>query len=233
MMTLRQSDKRGLTDMGWLKSRHTFSFGEYFDKTEMGFGDLRVINEDRIQGGTGFPTHGHRDMEIISYVLNGALDHKDSMGTASTILPGEVQRMSAGTGVRHSEHNHLKDQETHFFQIWIMPAEDGLKPGYAQKDFSKELATGNLFLAASKDGREGSITLNQDANLYLARPTAGTKLDLTLHWDRKGWIQLASGELKVGDQKLSEGDGLAIWEENSFNVLAEKDSHFLYFDLPG
>jgi len=232
-MTLWKSGERGLSDLGWLKSRHSFSFGEYFDEARMGFGDLRVINEDRIQGGTGFSTHGHRDMEIISYVLKGALDHKDSMGTAATILPGEVQRMSAGTGVRHSEHNHLKDEETHFFQIWILPDADNLKPGYAQKDFSKQLEKGKPFLAASKDGREGSITLNQDANLYLARPVAGEKLDLPLHWDRKGWLQLASGELIVNGQKLDEGDGLAISEESAVKVEAVKDSHFLYFNLPG
>jgi len=233
MLTLRKSGERGVSDLGWLKSRHTFSFGEYFDDAQMGFGDLRVINEDRIEGGTGFPTHGHRDMEIISYVLNGALDHKDSMGTAATILPGEVQRMSAGTGVRHSEHNHLKDLETHFFQIWILPDSDNLKPSYAQKDFSKELAKGKLFLAASKDGREGSITLNQDANLYLARLKAGEKLDLPIHWDRKAWLQLASGELTVNSLKLSEGDGLAIHEEGAVHAQVEKDSHFLYFNLPG
>lgn len=233
MMLLRPSDKRGLTHLEWLKSRHSFSFGEYFDKAQMGFGDLRVINEDRIKGGSGFHTHDHRDMEILSYVIAGALDHKDSMGTATTILPGEVQRMSAGTGIKHSEHNHLKDQETHFFQVWIMPEEDGLKPGYAQKDFSKELAAGKLFLAASKDGREGSLTLNQDASFYLARPKAGTEMGMKLHWDRKGWLQLAAGELKVGDQKLSEGDGLAIWEENEFSIQVVKDSHFLYFDLSG
>jgi redox-sensitive bicupin YhaK (pirin superfamily) len=233
MMTLWKSGERGLSDLGWLKSRHSFSFGEYFDEARMGFGDLRVINEDRIQGGTGFSTHGHRDMEIISYVLKGALDHKDSMGTAATILPGEVQRMSAGMGVRHSEHNHLKDGETHFFQIWILPDADNLKPGYAQKDFSKQLEQGKLFLAASKDGREGSITLNQDANLYLARPGAGEKLDLPLHWDRKGWLQLASGELTVNGQKLAEGDGMAISEESAVKVQAVEDSHFLYFNLPG
>ncbi len=233
MMTLRKSSERGLSDLGWLKSRHSFSFGEYFDDAQMGFGDLRVINEDRIQGGTGFSTHGHRDMEIISYVLSGALDHKDSMGTASTILPGEVQRMSAGTGVRHSEHNHLKDQETHFFQIWILPEEDNMKPGYAQKDFSKELGQGKLFLAASKDGREGSITLNQDANFYLGQLKAGEKADLPMHWDRKGWLQLASGELEVNGLRLSEGDGLAISEEGAVNIQVLKDSHFLYFNLPG
>src|SRR5258708_6746273 len=232
MMTLRQSDKRGFTDMGWLKSRHTFSFSEYFDKAQMGFGDLRVINEDRIHGGTGFPTHGHRDMEIISYVLTGALEHKDSMGTASTILPGEVQRMSAGTGVRHSEQNHLPDLETHFFQIWIIPEAQGLKPGYAQKDFSKELGRGKLFLAASKDGREGSITMNQDADLYLARPKAESVIELPINRGGKGWLQVASGELKVGKLLLKDGDGLAFSDETAVSVEAKKDSHFLYFDLP-
>ena len=233
MLTLRGSKDRGLADMGWLKSRHTFSFGGYYDEGQMGFSVLRVINEDRIQGGTGFSTHGHQNMEIISYVLTGALDHKDSMGTAATILPGEVQRMSAGTGVRHSEHNHLLDIETHFFQIWILPEADGLKPGYAQKDFAKQLAKGDLFLAVSQDGRDDSITMNQDANLYLAKPPAGKKLVLPLPKGRKGWLQLATGELKVGSQKVSGGDGLAIEDEKQLEVLAVTDAHFLFFDLPG
>jgi redox-sensitive bicupin YhaK (pirin superfamily) len=232
MLTLRGSKDRGLADMGWLKSRHTFSFGQYYDEGQMGFSVLRVINEDRVQGGTGFSTHGHQDMEIISYVLNGALLHKDSMGTKATILPGEVQRMSAGTGVRHSEHNHLTDIETHFFQIWILPEADGLKPGYAQKDFTKQLLKGDLFLAVSHDGRDGSITMNQDANLYLAQPKAGSKLALPLPRGRKGWLQMASGELKVGSQKMSAGDGLAIADEKQLEAQVEMDSHFLFFDLP-
>lgn len=232
-MTLRRSADRGHSDLGWLNSRHTFSFSDYHDEAHMGFGVLRVINEDRIQGGTGFSTHGHRDMEIISYVLSGALEHKDSMGTAATILPGEVQRMSAGTGVRHSEQNHLKDKETHFFQIWILPEADSLKPSYAQKDFSKELASGKLFLAASRDGREGSITLNQDAQLYLAKMDKGASLTLPIQKDRKGWLQLASGELEVGGYKLSPGDGLAVWDESSLGVKIETNAHFLYFNLPG
>jgi len=232
MRTLKRSADRGLTDIGWLKSRHSFSFGEYFDESEMGFGVLRVINEDRIQGGTGFPTHGHRDMEIISYVLSGALEHKDSMGTASTILPGEVQRMSAGSGVRHSEQNHLPDQETHFFQIWLLPEAQGLKPGYAQKVFSKEISRGTLFLAASRDGRDGSITLNQNADLYLAKPRAGTSFELPFDRGGKGWLQLASGELQVGDHLLKDGDGLSFSGERPPLVQARKDSHLLYFDLP-
>jgi redox-sensitive bicupin YhaK (pirin superfamily) len=232
MLTLKRSTDRGLTDIGWLKSRHTFSFGGFYEEDSMGFSVLRVINEDRIRGGTGFSTHGHRDMEIISYVLNGALEHKDSMGTASTILPGEVQRMSAGTGVRHSEQNHLPDLETHFFQIWIIPEAEGLKPGYAQKDFSRELAEGKLFLAASRDGREGSITINQDADLYLARPKAGSVIELPFNRGGKGWLQVVSGELKVGDHLLRDGDGLAISDEATVSVQVKKDSHFLYFDLP-
>lgn len=232
MMTLRKSSERGLSDLGWLKSLHTFSFGEYFEDAQMGFSDLRVINEDRIQGGTGFQTHGHRDMEIISYVLEGALEHKDSMGTSAVILPGEVQRMSAGTGVRHSEQNHLKDKETHFFQIWVLPNANGLKPGYAQKDFSKELALGKLFLAASQGGKEGSISLNQDANLYLAKPKTGETLDLPIAGNRKGWLQLVQGELTVNGQQVQTGDGLAMSGEASVKVQVEKDSHLLYFNLP-
>jgi hypothetical protein len=232
MMTLRKSGDRGLSDLGWLHSQHTFSFSDYYEEAQMGFGDLRVINEDRIQGGTGFGTHGHRDMEIISYVLSGALDHKDSMGTAATILPGEVQGMSAGTGVRHSEQNHEKDKETHFFQIWILPEKEGLKPGYAQKDFSKELASGKLFLAASQNGKEDSITLNQDVRFYLAKMGAGEKVKLPLPKGRKGWLQLASGELLVGPHKLSAGDGLALSKEESPEAKIGKDAHFLFFDLP-
>ena len=232
MMTLRKSGDRGLSDLGWLHSQHTFSFSDYYEEAQMGFGDLRVINEDRIQGGTGFGTHGHRDMEIISYVLSGALDHKDSMGTAATIFPGEVQRMSAGTGVRHSEYNHEKDKETHFFQIWILPEKEGLKPGYAQKDFSKVLASGKLFLAASRNGVEDSITLNQDVRLYLAKMGTGEKVKLPLQKDRKGWLQLASGELSVGPNKLSAGDGLSLSNEVSPEVKIVKDAHFLFFDLP-
>jgi redox-sensitive bicupin YhaK (pirin superfamily) len=232
MITVRPAQERFLTEIGWLKSFHTFSFGEHQDPNHMGFSDLRVINEDRIQGGTGFSTHGHRDMEIISYVLSGALEHKDSMGTAATILPGEVQRMSAGTGVRHSEQNHLKDKETHFFQIWVLPEADGLKPGYAQKDFSKPLAEGKLFLAASKAGREGSITLNQDVDLYIAKPKQGTRLNLSLRPGRKGWLQLASGELTLNGQKISRGDGAAVDGETQLAVEVQKDAHFLFFDLP-
>lgn len=233
MMTLRKSGARGFSDLGWLHSQHTFSFGDYHDEAQMGFGDLRVINEDRIQGGTGFGTHGHRDMEIISYVLCGALDHKDSMGTAATIFPGEVQRMSAGTGVRHSEFNHLKEEETHFFQIWILPEKEGLNPSYAQKDFSKGLALGKLFLAASPNGKEGSITLNQDVLFYLAKVKAGEKVKLPLPKDRKGWLQLASGELSIGPHKISPGDGVALSQEESPEVNVGKDAHFLFFDLLG
>jgi len=232
MITVRTAQERFLTEIGWLKSFHTFSFGEYQDPNHMGFSDLRVINEDRIQGGTGFSAHGHRDMEIISYVLSGALEHKDSMGTAATILPGEVQRMSAGTGVRHSEQNHLKDKETHFFQIWVLPKANGLTPGYAQKDFSKQLAEGKLFLALSQDGRDGSITMNQDVDLYLAKPTEGTRLNLSLRAGRKGWLQLASGELTLNGQKISRGDGAAIDGETQLTVETIKNAHFLFFDLP-
>jgi redox-sensitive bicupin YhaK (pirin superfamily) len=232
MLTLRRSNDRGLAELGWLKSRHSFSFGHYYDEKHSGFSVLLVINEDRILGGTGFPTHGHQNMEIISYVLSGALLHKDSMGTEAVILPGEVQRMSAGTGVKHSEYNKLKDKETHFFQIWILPEAEGLKPGYAQKDFSKQLAKGDLFLVVSHDGREGSLTMNQDANLYLAKPKAGTSLKLPLAKGRKSWLQLAEGGLKVGNQKLSAGDGLAIENEKQLDVVVEKDAHFLFFDLP-
>ncbi len=232
MITVRSSRERFLTEIGWLKSLHTFSFGEHQDTNHMGFSDLRVINEDRIQGGTGFSTHGHKDMEIISYVLSGALEHKDSMGTAAVILPGEVQRMSAGTGVRHSEQNHLKDQETHFFQIWVLPEANGLKPGYAQKDFSRQLDEGKLFLVLSKEGREGSLTMNQDVDLYLAKPQEGTRLDISLRQGRKGWLQLAAGQLSLNGQKVDQGDGVAISGENQLRIEVEKNSHLLFFDLP-
>lgn len=231
MLTIRRSNERGHADHGWLKSMHTFSFANYYDPAHMGFRDLRVINEDRIEGGTGFGTHGHADMEIISYVLDGALEHQDSMGNKTTIRPGEVQRMSAGTGVRHSEYNAIKDRVSHFFQIWILPNRRGLNPGYGQKSFESELQSGRLVLVVSQDGRDGSIPIAQDADLYIARPKKGASLDFKLRGDRYVWIQVVKGDLKVNEAELSTGDAVAISQEKALEILAKTDAEFLLFDL--
>ncbi len=231
MLKFRKSDDRGAADHGWLKSRHTFSFADYRDPNQMGFRSLRVINEDRIAGGTGFGSHPHRDMEIISYVVKGGLQHKDSMGTVATILPGEVQRMSAGTGVVHSEHNaHAKD-ETHFFQIWIQPHAQGLKPGYGQKSFATELATRELVLVVSMDGRDGSISINQDADMYISRLKTNAQLEFHLRPTRGVWIQVIQGTLAINSQNLNSGDAVAIENEASMNLKAQEECEFILFDL--
>jgi len=190
MLEVRRATDRGLGDHGWLKSRHSFSFADYYDPERMGFGDLRVINEDRIEGGTGFPTHGHRDMEIISYVISGGLEHQDSMGNKTRILPGEVQRMSAGTGVSHSEYNAFQDRPTHFMQIWIQPERRGLKPGYGQKSFEGELKEKNLVLVVSRSGRDGSIEIAQDADLYLSRSSESKTIQFEVRQGRRIWLQM-------------------------------------------
>ena len=238
MMTARKSQDRGSFDHGWLKTFHTFSFAQYYDPDFTGYSVLRVINEDRIRGGAGFPTHSHKDMEILTYVVEGALEHKDSMGHATVIRPGEVQRMTAGTGVRHSEFNHLKDGETHLLQIWLIPNENSLEPSYEQKDLSK--TSENLALIASSDGREGSITIHQDASVYAGRcsnRSIGQKFLLPLLASRHGWLQVISGEVKlVGDSGkftvAHSGDGVAIEEEIKIIVECSHGSHFLFFDLP-
>lgn len=232
MIQVRKSNDRGLAEHGWLKSRHTFSFAEYYDSKFMGFGPLRVINEDRIAGGTGFGAHGHKDMEIISYVIDGALKHQDSMGTDAVIKPGEVQRMSAGTGVRHSEQNDLKDKETHFMQIWIMPEENGVKPGYGQKSFSSDFACSDLILVASKLGRNGSITINQDVDMYVAKTQDVGEKIINTYKHRLFWVQVIKGEVTIDDTKLTTGDGAGISEVETLKLTWGKDAEFIVFDLP-
>jgi quercetin 2,3-dioxygenase len=232
MIQIRKSEERGRANHGWLDSKHSFSFAEYYDPQHMGFRSLRVINEDRIVGGSGFATHPHRDMEIISYVITGALEHKDSMGNSTVIRPGEVQRMSAGTGVRHSEFNHFADRETHFFQIWILPNRAGLSPGYGQKSFEKDLAEKNLVLVVSEDGRDGSIEINQDADLYISRLNKGESLNFNLRPQRHTWIQVVKGEITVNSKILKAGDGLsATAEATTLALVAQENSELLLFDL--
>jgi len=231
MITLRRSADRGFADHGWLKSFHTFSFADYHDPAHMGFGNLRVINEDRIAPGTGFGTHGHRDMEIVSYVLEGALAHQDSMGNGAAILPGEVQRMTAGSGVRHSEFNHAKDQTTHFLQIWILPEQGGITPGYEQKAFSVADKRGRLRLVASPDGREGSVTLHADAAIRAGLFDAGESAELALDPARRTWVHLARGRLTVNGQALEAGDALGLAGEPRLTLADGDGAEVLVFDL--
>ncbi len=229
MYYLRRASDRGHANHGWLDTNHTFSFADYRDPEHMGFGVLRVINEDRVAGGEGFPTHGHRDMEIITYVIEGALAHKDSLGNGTTITPGEIQRMSAGTGIRHSEYN-ASDKTTHFLQIWIMPEKEGIKPGYGQKKF--DISANKLTLLVSKKGDDGSITINQEASIYAGKWTAGKELKFRMDRSRKAWIQVVRGNLTVNDQELQTSDGLGIGEIQDINLKAKSDCEFLLFDLP-
>jgi redox-sensitive bicupin YhaK (pirin superfamily) len=232
MLTVKRSEERGLANHGWLKSRHTFSFAEYYDPKSMNFGPLRVINEDRIDGGTGFGTHPHRDMEIISYVIDGALSHQDSMGNKTVILPGEVQRMSAGTGVMHSEKNENGDKGTHFLQIWVIPDQNGLKPSYGQKSFTDDLESKDMVLVLSKTGRDGSIVINQDSDIYLSRLKDAQEVSFDANPKRGIWIQVIRGALNVQGQELKTGDAAAITEEKVLKIKAQGDSEFLLFDLP-
>lgn len=231
MIIIRPREDRGKTALGWLDSRHTFSFGDYHDPAHMGFRALRVINEDRVIPGAGFPLHGHRDMEIVTYVLDGALEHKDTLGTSSVIRPGEIQRMSAGTGIRHSEYNHSHEEPVHFLQIWILPEKDGLAPGYEQRALPVEERRGKLRLVASHDGRDGSVTVHQDVDLYAALLDRGAKMTLALRPGRYGWLQLARGQLRIGGESMKEGDGAAIGEESTIEIAAEAAAELLFFDL--
>ncbi len=232
MIVIRRSQERGDANHGWLKSRHTFSFADYYDERHMGFGPLRVVNEDRIQGGTGFGTHGHRDMEIISYVIKGALQHKDSMGNTTVIRPGEVQRMSAGTGVRHSEYNDLADQETHFLQIWILPERQGIEPSYGQQSFEDAFGCSDLILVASKSGRNGSITLNQDVDMYVAKAQETGEKHLKTYAHRHLWLQVIAGEVRVEGETLRSGDGAGIQGVELLPIHWSKDAEFILFDMP-
>ena len=231
MIVRRPADERGRADFGWLDSRHTFSFGEYYDPRFMGFRALRVINEDRVQPGRGFGTHQHRDMEIISYVLEGALGHRDSMGTGSTITPGDVQRMSAGTGVRHSEMNASATEPVHFLQIWLLPERRGIDPGYEQKRFDVADKQGRLRLIASRDGRDGAITVHQDVDLYAGAFQPGDGAHLELRPGRHAWVQVARGGVTLNGQALAQGDGAAVSDEPSLNIVAAADAEILVFDL--
>ncbi len=232
MLTLRSSEDRGHANLGWLNSHHSFSFGNYYDPSHMGFGSLRVINEDQVKPGTGFDTHGHRDMEIVSYVLEGALEHKDSLGTGSIIRPGEVQRMSAGTGIRHSEFNPSSDEPVHFLQIWIVPEREGLAPGYEQKTFSAEEKRGNWCLVGSRDGREGSVTIHQDVDLYAALLGDGDRAIHDLANGRQAWLQVARGAVMANGELLSAGDGVGLTNEKAIAVQgASGDAEVLLFDM--
>lgn len=231
MISIRRSEDRGHANHGWLNSQHTFSFGHYFDPNHMGFGPLRVINEDRVQPGQGFPPHGHRDMEIISYVIEGGLEHKDTLGTGSVITPGEVQRMSAGSGIRHSEYNASKAEMVHFLQIWIEPAKQGLRPSYEQKAFSDEEMTGAWRLVGSPDGRDGSVQINQDVSLYSALVPAGESIRHTTGLDRKIWVQAVKGSFKLNGKRMKAGDGAAIEGEDEILLSASADSEALLFDM--
>jgi redox-sensitive bicupin YhaK (pirin superfamily) len=231
MLLIRRADDRGRANLGWLDSRHTFSFADYHDPRFMGYGPLRVINEDRVQPGQGFGTHGHRDMDIISYVLEGELAHRDSIGNGSVIRRGDVQRMTAGTGVEHSEFNHSATEPVHFFQIWIIPNRRGLAPGYEEKHFGDDEKRGRLKLVASRDGRDGTVTIHQDADLYSAMLAAGEEATHTTERSRKGWVQVASGAVTVNGETLAAGDGAAIAYEEAVAIRATADSELLLFDM--
>jgi redox-sensitive bicupin YhaK (pirin superfamily) len=232
MIQVRKASERGHFDHGWLNTYHTFSFADYYDPKWMGFRTLRVLNEDRVRAGEGFPTHAHRDMEIVTYVLEGSLEHKDSLGTGSVIVPGDVQRMSAGKGVTHSEYNHSKTEPLHFLQIWILTEKNGIPPGYEQKAFGEAQKRGKLCLIASRDGRDGSVTVHQDTDLYASFLNAGEKAEHILRPGRHAWVQVARGTATVDGQSLSAGDGAAISETQSVRLEGVKDAEVLLFDLP-
>jgi redox-sensitive bicupin YhaK (pirin superfamily) len=231
MKQLRRSDERGHANHGWLESRHSFSFADYYDPRHMGFGALRVINEDRVAPGGGFGTHGHRDMEIISYVLEGELGHKDSIGNGSVIKPGDVQRMSAGSGIRHSEFNHAQDATTHFLQIWIQPDQTGIAPGYEQKHFSAEDKRGRLRLIASADGAEDSVRIHQDARVYAGLFDGDEKAALAIANGRRAYLHVARGSVNVNGETLAAGDALMLSDEPRIELADGQDAEVLVFDL--
>jgi redox-sensitive bicupin YhaK (pirin superfamily) len=233
MLTIRKSDDRGFFDHGWLKTHHTFSFADYHDPSHVHFRALRVINEDYVAGGKGFGTHPHRDMEILTYILSGALEHKDSMGNGSVIRPGDVQYMSAGTGVLHSEFNPLPNETVHLLQIWIMPNAHGLAPLYGQKHFTEDERVNTLKLIASPNGDDGSVTIRQDVDLYASILDVGETIPHTFETGRYGWLQLTAGDLLVNDVTLKPGDGLAISEEKTISISStgNEKAEFLLFDL--
>lgn len=232
MITVRQAKDRGHFNFGWLDTYHTFSFGDYYDPRFMGFRDLRVINEDRVHPGRGFPTHGHRDMEIITYILEGSLEHKDSIGTGSVIRPGEVQRMSAGSGVRHSEHNHSESEPVHLLQIWIMPNVQNIEPSYEQKTYTDEEKRGRLRLVASPDGSDSSVKIHQDARVYATLLEPGQEVSHQLGSQRHAWVQVARGAITLNDQVLNQSDGAAVNLEQSLKLVGREAAEVLLFDLP-
>lgn len=231
MIITRKAEERGHVNLGWLDTYHTFSFDQYYDPRFMGFRSLRVINEDVVAPARGFPTHGHRDMEIITYVLEGALEHKDSMGTGSIIYPGDVQKMSAGTGVRHSEANPSESEAVHLLQIWIVPDTAGLKPDYQQKRFEDEEKRGRLRLVASPDGKDDSVTISQDARLYTTLLAPSEQVIHELQSNRHAWVQVARGAIEVNNQPLNQGDGAAISQETQLTLTGKEPSEVLLFDL--
>lgn len=232
MIQVRKSEERGHFDYGWLDTRHSFSFGQYYDPDQMGFRALRVLNEDLVKPGAGFPTHSHRDMEILSFVLDGAIAHEDSMGNGSVIRAGEVQRMTAGTGVTHSEYNASQTDPLHFLQIWIAPEREGLQPGYQQKDLSQQEKRGRLLLAASRDEREGSLLVHQDVDIYTGIVQHGMERTYGLADGRHAWLQVVRGKVLLNGVELQEGDGAAVSEEHSLRIVGgETDSEILLLDL--
>ncbi len=232
MFELRKSEERGHANHGWLDAHHSFSFAEYYDPKQMGFGSLRVLNDDRIAAGGGFGTHGHKDMEIITYVLDGELAHKDSMGNGSVIRPGDVQRMSAGKGVMHSEFNHAPDSQTHLLQIWITPDQLGIAPGYEEKHFDSAAKRGRLRLVASPQGEEGAVTIHQDARLYVGLFDGAESAAMTLPAGRRAYVHVARGEVHVNGIALKEGDGLKATDEGQLEISQGRQAEVLLFDLP-
>lgn len=232
MITIRPANERGAANFGWLDSRHTFSFGNYYDPAHMGFAALRVINEDKVAPSKGFGTHGHRDMEIVSYVLEGALEHQDNIGNGSVIRPGDVQRMSAGTGILHSEYNHSSTDPVHFLQIWILPEQTGIDPGYEQVHFADADKQGQLRLVGSRDGRDGSVTIHQDVSLYAAKLASGEATDYPLPSGRAAWVHVAQGVISLNGHTLAAGDGAAIANEThlTFTGISD-DAELLLFDM--
>ena len=231
MIKVRKREERGHFNFGWLNTYHTFSFGDYYDPRHMGFRFLRVINEDWVKPGRGFPTHPHRDMEIITYILEGALEHKDSMGTRGVIRPGEVQRMSAGTGVTHSEANHSETEAVHLLQIWLVPDKRNYEPSYEQKTFADDEKRGRFRLIASPDGSDGSVRLHQDARVYAALVETGAETSYEIEEQRHAWVQVARGRVEINGQTLEQGDGAALSDERSLTVKGLEPSEILLFDM--
>ena len=231
MFQIRKAGERGHADHGWLKSHHTFSFSDYYDPAHMSFRALRVMNEDWIQPGQGFGTHPHKDMEIVTYVLEGALEHKDSMGNGEVLRPDEFQRMSAGTGIRHSEFNPSPTEPTHLYQIWLLPGRNGIEPSYEQKSFAEVERQGQLRLVASPDGAEGSLTIHQDAKVYLSTVNAGKAVEHGIPLGRHAWLQVLRGRVAVNNHSLDAGDGVAVSDESRLTIVGEQSAEVMLFDL--